>query len=320
MKLKQPAIPGVWGPWDPVEGQPKAREAEWPQYTPIEVGDAPLSQQPLSSMPETHASATNTDSAAGVEGSHYTQVGHGEILSSQEQIPTPAFLRESRRHSQPQGSQPRASLPKLLLTGENEISSSRVPPPQLQKKAALKSIDSLQDITKDLGLPSIPSPPSHVFSARREPAATATDPTEIDQPRNTQPAAPPKHFNDSTDLERDEHLKRVASDGQTSHGNGPMWGIGSRPPISFDGSEDFSGLFSGNASAETGRGREQTAQGLAGQGAAGGAAEQRRVEENEPGDDWDGTELAARGLGEGRAKSRLEGRRRWLGQGSIWNL
>jgi len=35
MKLKQPAVPGIWGSWDPKEGsavEERGRVDEWPDY------------------------------------------------------------------------------------------------------------------------------------------------------------------------------------------------------------------------------------------------------------------------------------------------
>ena len=37
MKLKQPAIAGVWGSWDPVKGTEGVPSTEWPEFDPADV-------------------------------------------------------------------------------------------------------------------------------------------------------------------------------------------------------------------------------------------------------------------------------------------
>lgn len=240
MSLKQPLIPGIWGSWDPVEGQPKEPESDWPQYNVADSEAAPHAQQQSGSAGNAHASVPSASVDGKQSTPSYTQEEHANYTSTQDSNSTPANPRGAT-HSRVCQSQTVASPPRTSTT--NEDGSNHIPPPQPQTQTAQTTPPSVHSISTGLCLPAPPSLPAHLFTAAILPPATTSSTTE--QHRYTSPPPPPKHFNPSTDLGKDKAIKRVISATQNNNDNGPIWGVASRPPITFDGDEDYSGALTG---------------------------------------------------------------------------
>jgi len=304
MGLKQPAIPGIWGSWDPVEGQPKEPDSDWPQYSVADSETVPRAQQQLSSINSAHASAP----VAGIDGEQ-NNTSHTQMKPASRSFP-----RDS--DSAPTYPSEVKSLVGLGASNINENDSNHITlaPPRIH--AAPNRPPSLQSISTDLCLPAPPSVPAHLFTA-------------TSQDRYTSPPPPPKHFNASTDLEKDAAVKRVISTTQNNNDNGPMWGVASRPPITFTGDENYSGALSGGVEARMDDGGDQrgpsTTRAGTGPGAVIAEEEGTAIQKSSAvrsdargtvdGGNEDEAEAPARGTGKEKDKPRG-----WFGEGSIWNI
>ncbi|KAK5089794.1 hypothetical protein LTR70_006168 [Exophiala xenobiotica] len=319
MSLKQPAIPGIWGSWDPIEGQPKEPESEWPQYNIANIEAAPHAQQQLGSAGNAHASVPS----ASIDEKQSTP------------RPTPANPSEAAFHPRASQSQTAPSLPTTSSTDENN--SNKTHPPQPQTQTAQTTPPSPQIISTDLCFPAPPPLPTHLFTFGILPPAVNTPSSTTEQPRYTSPPPPPKHFNPSTDLEKDEAIKRVISATQNNNDNGPIWGVASKPPITFDGDEDYSGVLTGggggfdNDTEQRGLSQARDRSGTvtveeteAGVQSAGAIERSARGSVN---NDNDNQNREAAGKGKEREKEKEKGQeqekekpRGWFAYGSIWNV
>jgi len=316
MSLKQPAIPGIWGSWDPIEGQPKEPESEWPQYNVADSGAAPQAQQQLGSAGNAHSSVPSASMDEKQSTPSPTQAEFANRTSTQESNPT--LANPSEAAFQPRASQSRTapSLPTTSPTDENDSNQTHPPQPPTQ--------------TAQIAPPSLPT---HLFTLGILPPAIHTPSSTTEQPRYTSPPPPPKHFNPSTDLEKDEAIKRVISATQNNNDNGPIWGVASRPPITFDGDEDYSGDLTGggagfeNDTVQRGLSQarersgtvtaEEAGAGIQSAGATGSNARGRVDNDN------DNQNREAAGKGKEKEKGQEQEKekpRGWFAYGSIWNV
>lgn len=305
MSLKQPAIPGIWGSWDPVEGQPKEPDSDWPQYNVADSETVPRAQQQSSSVSSAHVTAPIAGIHEEQNSTVHAQVKHASRSSPRDSDSTPTYPSEVR------------FLAGLGASNTNEHDSNHIALAPPQTHAAPNRPPSLQNISTDLCLPPPPSVPAHLFTA-------------TSQDRYTSPPPPPRHFNASTDLEKDAAVKRVISTTQNNNDNGPMWGVASRPPITFDGDEDYSGALSGDGvgvgtddggnqrgHCETRAGTEPGAVIAEEEGAAVQKPSAVRSDARGTVDSGNEDEAEAKGKGTGKAKEKPRG---WFGEGSIWNV
>lgn len=69
---------------------------------------------------------------------------------------------------------------------------------------------------------------------------TSVAATKIKDPVQTSPQPAADRFHDDTNMEKDHEIKKVLATTQDHNSNGPMWGVASRPPITFNEDDDFS--------------------------------------------------------------------------------
>ncbi|KAK5953601.1 hypothetical protein OHC33_005545 [Knufia fluminis] len=267
MKQKQPAIPGVWGPWDPVEGHPKQPESDWPQFDPAATEHQPQADRTI-------AAPVSVPGSTQPPVSNETQAESSNPANTNE-----VHLSSQMRH--PDWAAHRPGFPATSDTNLNTVPASQsLPPPQFH--------------------------PIRLLTTVIEPTESTTN---VESLRYTSPPPPPKHINPSTDLEKDNQINTIISKAQRKYDNGPLWGVATRPPITFDGSEDYSvelgGRRPGGGESSVEQTGGQAGSTISGQGAGGEVLER------------EGQDIATDAKGD-----KADGRRKhrgWFGLRSVYS-
>ena len=235
MKLKQPAIPGIWGSWDPQEGQPIEPASDWPDF---DLRDEAIQAH----LPKEGEDGTRRD-----EAQVQTQADKAEAPStpptvwphqSSRRFHVLACLPEVDVHdssyfpAEPSISAlpctPAAALPTPV---SNEPLPSNTP---VETNAASPAPEPT--ITSSAAVPSIINPTALLPNTNSK--CSLGDIANFSAPFSKHPAAAPspRLFNPDTDLDKDSELKQVSAEAQRTY-TGVMWGVAAPPPVTFSREE-----------------------------------------------------------------------------------
>lgn len=218
MKLKQPAIPGVWGSWDPDTGSEEVPTSEWPQFDPADV---PV-HDTLPTAPKGGTGAQRTP----LEESNSRVERARKVLSSEhssEIVMVESGIKE--------GTDSRPSSKKHEAQTDLEIDSAPLEP----RADTIEQPGSRFSPSK--AALTVSHLPSQTFFPVRH--SERTSPQADRSLEYTAPKHLPRPTNPTLDVDKDLAVKSAMVEARKTYGNGPMWGVAAPPPMTFDGTEDY---------------------------------------------------------------------------------
>lgn len=245
MKLKQPAIPGVWGSWDPVTGSEDVPDSDWPQFDPADVpvqSSSPVMSGPGDVRGDGVGERQKADQAAKSLGQNLGGGSEMQAYVTTNMLPV----------SQKETNTGTSALQGQSETAGNakEVIESSDRNPEIDEKDVLESTSTQAAIAVSYFPSQTFFPVSHKETVQSSQVDTSLE--------YRSPVSSPRPINTTIDVEKDLAVKSVMIEARKTYGNGPMWGVAAPPPITFNGTEDYNEVFTNEKQSSNSEGASES--------------------------------------------------------------